>query len=786
MKSILKKSKDNRKIGKPDNEESIDDTITNLNKSLYDINKYFQTSLKEEEILNNRFKILNLKKNNLDEKIQLTKLDEERMETIKVSLKKTKSIIMEYKKKKELNDLQKKSSINLTMKMKRDDILKNWKTKLIKKNRKEADKIKKEKILIENIKKKSKEKNEKLKKEKYNSVKILHSFAVKQKKSEEFNKKLELKMNIEEEIHKKSELNNEIKIKIEKQQKKNQKIMNIIKNTLYKNSKKLQKDNIFNRQIKTARNYKEMTEKIEIKEKKIENNKSHLSEEKSQKSDEIKSEKEIIKNESDSQKDIDKQKNNDLLKEVLERQKKLRENKLEDEERDKVSYKEEENKNELQDEENKVYKIENISENENDELNSEGKKSFEYDEKEKNIEIRQKEKEEEKEKNKKINETLEDICIYGNVIKKIIKEEKKNNCEKYIDVSEALKLEDEDQQLFCLGLLCKNLNSLGIEAVIEKNENKNENNENEESVTGLQFLSSGLIKKKKYKLHFDFGKERNEEILNNKIEYERFEENLKLKISKDYNISTDKIIVTFPERGSVVVQVIFQSDEFNNLDINDFLDKFKNENNEEFSELKYLKEIHSDVLMEGCKLTKNMLDSRGNRSEGWGIGEKRGNMEYDPPLGWIGIGLKVMDEYDDGDNTWIGMDNCEGEWCVAYHGVGRDRDDVKKITGLIIKGQKQKFIIGANQAHSTCEDKFHKGKKVGDGAYCTPKISIAESYSGISTINGVDYETVIMVRVKPEAIRSCGECEYAEDYWVVNGTSDEIRPYRILYKKVGN
>ena len=103
----------------------------------------------------------------------------------------------------------------------------------------------------------------------------------------------------------------------------------------------------------------------------------------------------------------------------------------------------------------------------------------------------------------------------------------------------------------------QNLNSLGIEAVIEKNENKNENNENEESVTGLQFLSSGLIKKKKYKLHFDFGKERNEEILNNKIEYERFEENLKLKISKDYNISTDKIIVTFPERGSVVVQVIF-------------------------------------------------------------------------------------------------------------------------------------------------------------------------------------------------------------------------------------
>ena len=40
-----------------------------------------------------------------------------------------------------------------------------------------------------------------------------------------------------------------------------------------------------------------------------------------------------------------------------------------------------------------------------------------------------------------------------------------------------------------------------------------------------------------------------------------------------------------------------------------------------------------------------------------------------------------------------------------------------------------------------------------------------------------------MVRVKPEAIRGC---EDSEDYWVVNGTTDEIRPYRILYKECRN
>ena len=41
--------------------------------------------------------------------------------------------------------------------------------------------------------------------------------------------------------------------------------------------------------------------------------------------------------------------------------------------------------------------------------------------------------------------------------------------------------------------------------------------------------------------------------------------------------------------------------------------------------------------MAACRLNKKLLDHRGNRKKGWGIGEKRGNKEYDPPLGWIGM-----------------------------------------------------------------------------------------------------------------------------------------------------
>ena len=336
--------------------------------------------------------------------------------------------------------------------------------------------------------------------------------------------------------------------------------------------------------------------------------------------------------------------------------------------------------------------------------------------------------------------------------------------------------ENEDNGLFALGLISKNLEEIGIETAIEKNENQ-EKEEQDAGSACLQFITNGMCNKKKYDLHFDFGEERNDELLDKEEEYEKFKNKLKLKLSKDYGIPVDKIIVTFPQKGSYRVQVIFQSDEFNNLDLQQFKAKFKNDN--EFKELSNLKEIHSDLVMGGCKLTKNQLDPRGNRNDGWGVGENRGGKPYNPPIGWNGIGLKVLDKY--GDNTWLGMNNSPGEWCVAYHGVGRGQSSkqVQKVTNLIYNGS---FKAGSQQVHSGCWDINHPGKQVQDGVYCTPLIKTAESYSGESEVNGKRYKTVLMVRVKPNVIRQCN-CDNARNYWVVNGTTDEIRPYRILYKK---
>ena len=43
-------------------------------------------------------------------------------------------------------------------------------------------------------------------------------------------------------------------------------------------------------------------------------------------------------------------------------------------------------------------------------------------------------------------------------------------------------------------------------------------------------------------------------------------------------------------------------------------------------------------------------------------------MTYNFPDGYIGLALNVVSNYDEGDETWIGMNNSSQEWAVFYHG----------------------------------------------------------------------------------------------------------------------
>ena len=176
------------------------------------------------------------------------------------------------------------------------------------------------------------------------------------------------------------------------------------------------------------------------------------------------------------------------------------------------------------------------------------------------------------------------------------------------------------------------------------------------------------------------------------------------------DIPPEKIIVTYPQKGSFSVQVIFQSDKFDNLNPEKLKQKLSDD---DFEELKNWKEIESDLIMGAFKLTKNPLDS------GWAEGERRGRREYYPPIGWKGFGLKVLDKYE--DNEWIGMNNTPGEWCVDYHGVGSGQSSkqVKKIIALIIISQ---FKSGSGQFYKDDNDIHHEGEKVFKKLYLTKNL----------------------------------------------------------------
>ena len=274
-------------------------------------------------------------------------------------------------------------------------------------------------------------------------------------------------------------------------------------------------------------------------------------------------------------------------------------------------------------------------------------------------------------------------------MKKEIIEEKSAVPDKFIPIEEATKEENKNNPNFCLGLIAQTLEDKGITTAIEKNTSNDEESQNTAN-TVLQFIMNGMIEKKKYDLHFDLGEERNKELLNNKEEQEKFNNKLRKKLSLEYNIPEDKIIITNPQKGSYQIQVIFQTDDFNNLDLNNLKDKCKND--EEFRELSNLKEVHSSLIMDGCKLTRNMLDARGNRESGWGVGEKRGGLAYiPPPQGWKGYGLNVLNKYDNGNNDWLAMNGNKNEWAVAYHGIG-----TKLGSNFTLENENGTFVSNAN------------------------------------------------------------------------------------------
>ena len=191
--------------------------------------------------------------------------------------------------------------------------------------------------------------------------------------------------------------------------------------------------------------------------------------------------------------------------------------------------------------------------------------------------------------------------------------------------------------------------------------------------------------------------------------------------------------------------------------------------------IKIINNLFIGKILEECHLTPDMLDERGNKDpsqwqKSWQI---RGGFSYYPPNnGWVGFGLKVLDQYDNGNNDWIAKDNNPNERAVAYHGTSLSAvkpicQKEGKFFSTVSKGAYSQKCININRksqkSYPICEE----------GAYFSPHLEYAKDFA---PKNGV----IIMCRVNPNKLR-IPSGEFGENEWITDGTRNSVRPYRILF-----
>ena len=236
-----------------------------------------------------------------------------------------------------------------------------------------------------------------------------------------------------------------------------------------------------------------------------------------------------------------------------------------------------------------------------------------------------------------------------------------------------------------------------------------------------------------------------------------------------YNLSIDKenVIIQYNDRADNFVK----SKDFNNLS----LKRFKNENPilDKFCQLKT---IFDKFLIFECKIPLNYFDCHGNfLTPNISCNYKRGTEDYDPPYGWIGIGLNVIKKYDKGDDEWLTNKSKSSVWAIAYYSIIDTKKPFQKLIYNIITNDELKYKVSGIK--SDLNDKRHWGK-VGNGIYLTPNIKNAESKASIFSINNKKYKIVFMAKVYINGIK---EPENT-NFWVLD--YNNIRIYRILFKEI--
>ena len=271
---------------------------------------------------------------------------------------------------------------------------------------------------------------------------------------------------------------------------------------------------------------------------------------------------------------------------------------------------------------------------------------------------------------------MENNIDYSRILKKHIIIEKSEHPENYIDKDEILN--DLDQVIdginsnssdFILSVIGKCVENNGTEVYITKKSNEEYKNLELASIQSLFSLGN----QKKFVLHFNFGKEEDENILKSPEKQEDFIKVYKPLIAKEINIDENNLIFKDIHRGCLGVSFVqVESSEESDKSLLNLQGKFN------------IEKIEEKSLLETLQISSNILDPKGNRFSGWGIDETRGGENYIPPLNnWRGFGIKVSGMYDKGNDAWLNYENKKGEFAIAYMGINNYLGETKEMISHI-------------------------------------------------------------------------------------------------------
>ena len=271
----------------------------------------------------------------------------------------------------------------------------------------------------------------------------------------------------------------------------------------------------------------------------------------------------------------------------------------------------------------------------------------------------------------------------------------------------------------------------------------------------------------------------------NKEEHKKFKVVEIKKMNNSYNFNNSQIsnLINITNNTNIIPNLYMNNNQMQQNNFNYNYNKNKNINSYLF--------LSYDFLKYGCNIPENMFDSQGDCLSGWGSGKSGPPnylKDYFPPLNWTGVGLKVLNIYDNGDNNWIKRTNKNnGEWYIGYHGT----KTIESVRGILFNG----FRKGPNQGCINYNNINPLNNYIdplcGDGVYFTPNIDEAKKHTLNIPYNGYNYKVVFMCSINPFKVK-IADVGNGKEYWIVNGDNlndiygrkkdDEVRPYRILLK----